>query len=233
MQLPDLQRYDTFAKLLLHNATRWGAEVAQREKECGIWIPYTWADYRDRVEGLARGLLALGIERGSVIGIIGRNRPHWVWAELAAHAVGAMSLGIYQDALAKEVFYLLDHAEADVAFAEDEEQADKLLEIADQLPRLRWIVFNDPRGMRKHHDPRLMSVGQLVETGARVSRERFEQVVAVTIIPSASSQGSSLRSPVPVRRTDSAGWVTAMGTGRICSPMARRLVMESNSPSSD
>jgi len=178
MQLPDLHQHDTFAKLLLHNAAHWGTEVAQREKEYGIWIPYTWADYRARVEGLARGLLALGIERGSVIGIIGRNRPHWVWAELAAHAVGAMSLGIYQDALAKEAAYLLDYAEAGLVFAEDEEQVDKLLEIADQLPGLAWIVYNDPRGMRKYHDPRLLSVAQLVEKGAQVPAERFEQAVA-------------------------------------------------------
>jgi long-chain acyl-CoA synthetase len=107
MQLPDLSRYDTTAKLLLHNAAHWGTELALREKEYGIWRVYTWADSRTRVEELARGLLALGVAPGDVVGIIGRNRPHWLWAELAAHAIGAMSLGIYEDALGKEVAYLL------------------------------------------------------------------------------------------------------------------------------
>ena len=130
MQLPDLSRHDTTAKLLLHNAAHWGADVALREKEYGIWKVYTWADTRARVEELARGLLALGIARGDVVGIIGRNRPHWLWAELAAHAVGAMSLGIYEDALGTEVAYLLGYAEAKLVFVEDEEQADKVLEIA-------------------------------------------------------------------------------------------------------
>jgi long-chain acyl-CoA synthetase len=179
MQLPDLSRHDTTAKLLLHNAASWGADVALREKDYGIWKVYTWADSRARVEELGRGLIALGIERGDVVGIIGRNRPHWLWAELAAHAVGARSLGIYEDALAKEVAYLLGHAEASFAFVEDEEQADKVLEIADQLPRLRWVVYNDQRGMRKYRDRRLLHRGDLVERGKEeVPAERFEATVA-------------------------------------------------------
>ena len=179
MHLPDLSALDTSPKLLLHNAAHWGSEVALREKEYGIWNSYSWADSRDRVRELALGLLALGIERGDVVAIIGRNRPHWLWAELAAHSVGAMSLGIYEDALGKEVAYLVDYAEASLAFAEDEEQADKLLEIADRLPALRWIVYNDARGMRKYHDDRLLSCEQLVERGKGVSPERFDQAVAL------------------------------------------------------
>ena len=178
MQLPDLSRYDTTAKLLLHNAAHWGAELAQREKEYGIWRVYTWADSRVRVEELARGLLALGIGPGDVVGIIGRNRPHWLWAELAAHAVGAMSLGIYEDALGKEVAYLLGYAEAKLVFVEDEEQTDKVLEIGDELPHLRWIVYNDQRGMRKYEDARLLQRAQLIGRGGEVPAERFEATVA-------------------------------------------------------
>jgi long-chain acyl-CoA synthetase len=178
MQLPDLSRHDTTAKLLLHNAAHWGAEVALREKEYGIWKVYTWADTRARVEELARGLLALGIARGDVFGIIGRNRPHWLWAELAAHAVGAMSLGIYEDALGKEAAYLLGFAEAKLVFVEDEEQTDKVLEIADQLPHLRWIVYNDQRGMRKYRDDRLLDRAQLIGRGKDLPAGRFEATVA-------------------------------------------------------
>ncbi len=154
MQLPDLSQADTTAKLLLHNAARFGAEVALREKEYGIWHVYSWADCRQKVEELALGLLELGVARGDVIGIIGRNRPHWLWAELAAQSVGAMSLGVYEDALGKEVQYLLGYAEAKVAFAEDEEQVDKLLEVAGELPELRWIVYNDaPRPAQIRRPP--------------------------------------------------------------------------------
>jgi long-chain acyl-CoA synthetase len=178
MQLPDLSKHDTTAKLVLHNAAHWGADFALREKEYGIWKIYTWADTRARVKELARGLMALGVERGDVVGIIGRNRPHWLWAELAAHAVGAMSLGIYEDALGKEVTYLLGYAEAKLVFVEDEEQADKVLEVADELPHLRWIVYHDPRGMRKYRDDRLLDRAQLIEQGRSVPAERFEAAIA-------------------------------------------------------
>ena len=178
MQLPDLSGYDTTAKLLLHNAAHWGADVALREKEYGIWKVYTWADTRARVEELARGLLAIGIGREDVVGIIGRNRPHWLWAELAVHAVRAMSLGIYEDALGKEVAYLLGYAEARLVFVEDEEQADKVLEIAGELPHLRWIVYNDSRGMRKYRDDRLLDRAQLIGRGKEVPVDRFEATVA-------------------------------------------------------
>ncbi|MCC2662639.1 MAG: AMP-dependent synthetase [Geminicoccaceae bacterium] len=178
MQTPDLSQADTTAKLLLHNAAQFGGEVALREKAYGIWHAYSWADSRSRVQELAQGLLAQGIGRGDVVGIIGRNRPHWLWAELAAQAAGAMSLGIYEDALATEVQYLLGYAEAKIAFVEDEEQADKVLEVADQLPALRWVVYNDPRGLRKYQDPRLLSREQLIERGKGQPAGRFEQVVA-------------------------------------------------------
>jgi long-chain acyl-CoA synthetase len=178
MQLPDLSSHDTTAKLLLHNAARWGSDVALREKDYGIWKVFTWADTRARVEELARGLLALGIGHGDVVGIIGRNRPHWLWAELAAHSVGAMSLGIYEDALGTEVAYLLGYAEAKLVFVEDEEQTDKVLEIAHELPHLRSIVYNDQRGMRKYQDDRLLDRVRLIERGKAVSAEQFERTVA-------------------------------------------------------
>jgi len=180
MELPDLSTFDTTAKLLVHNARHWGTDVALREKEYGIWNHFSWADSRAQVEALALGLIAQGVERGSVVAIIGRNRPPWLWAELAAHSVGAMSLGIYEDALGKEVAYLLAYAEAKLVFAEDEEQVDKLLEIADQLPGLRWIVYNDPRGMRKYRDPRVLSRAQLIEAGGALPKERFTEAVEAT-----------------------------------------------------
>src|SRR6202008_5165321 len=100
-----------------------------------------------------------------VIGIIGHNRPDWVAAEVATHAIGSMSLGLYRDVLDEEAAYLLNYGEARLVFAEDEEQVDKLLNLADRAPALRHIVYSDPRGLRKYSDPRLLSAEQLVALG--------------------------------------------------------------------
>ncbi|HEX6010482.1 MAG TPA: AMP-binding protein [Geminicoccaceae bacterium] len=165
MQLPSLDELDTFPKLLLHNAANWPNDVAMREKEFGIWHVFSWADCRDRVRLIALGLKSLGLRRGEVVAIIGRNRPNWVWSELAAHSLGCMTLGIYEDVLAREAGYLIGYAGVGVVVCEDEEQVDKMLELGDAGASVRHIVYRDDRGMRKYDDPRLVGWDQLVARG--------------------------------------------------------------------
>jgi long-chain acyl-CoA synthetase len=163
---------DTFPKLLRLNAKEHGGEIALREKDLGLWRVFTWNDYQTRVHDFALGLIELGLGRGDVIGIIGDNRPDWVAAEIATHAVGAMSLGLYRDVLDEEAAYLLSYGDAKLVFAEDEEQVDKLLALADRAPNLKHIVYSDPRGMRKYDDPRLMAAEKLATMGRdRAARE--------------------------------------------------------------
>src|SRR3954462_14875396 len=163
---------DTFPKLLRLNAREHGADIALREKDLGLWRTFTWNDFQRRVHDFAHGLVELGLGRGDVIGIIGDNRPDWVSAEIATHAVGAMSLGLYRDVLDGEAAYLLSYGEARLVFAEDEEQVDKLLALADRVPNLKHIVYSDPRGMRTYDDPRLMEAEKLVALGRdRAARE--------------------------------------------------------------
>jgi long-chain acyl-CoA synthetase len=174
---------DTLPKLLVRNAREHGAEVALREKEFGIWRSITWAQYEARTRAFALGLRALGIGRGDVVALIGDNRPDWVMGEIAAHALGAKSLGIYRDALDDEVAYLLEFSGATAVIAEDEEQVDKLLNVSERVPALRHIVYSDPRGMRKYADPRLMPASALVERGEALAREQpgsWQALVAAT-----------------------------------------------------
>ncbi|TAI65867.1 long-chain fatty acid--CoA ligase [Bradyrhizobium sp. Leo170] len=163
---------DTFPKMLRLNAREHGREIALREKDLGLWREFTWNDYQARVREFALGMIELGLGSGDVIGIIGDNRPDWVAAEIASHAIGGMSLGLYRDVLDEEAAYLLNYGEAKLVFAEDEEQVDKLLGLADRAPHLKHIVYSDPRGMRKYDDPRLMEASKLAGLGrARAARE--------------------------------------------------------------
>ena len=174
---------DTFPKLLRLNAREHGDEIALREKNLGLWRIFSWNDYNTRVHDFALGMVELGLGRGDVIGIIGDNRPDWVAAEIAAHAIGAMSLGLYRDVLDEEAAYLLSYGDAKLVFAEDEEQVDKLLALADRAPNLKHIVYSDARGMRKYDDPRLMEAGKLVAMGRdRAAREAdlYDRLVDAT-----------------------------------------------------
>ncbi len=174
---------DTYPKLLRLNAREHGGEIALREKDLGLWRLFTWNDYQRRVHDFALGLVELGLARGDVIGIIGDNRPDWVAAEIASHAIGAMSLGLYRDVLDEEAAYLLTYGEAKLVFAEDEEQVDKLLNLADRVPQLKHIVYSDSRGMRKYDDPRLIEADKLAAMGRdRAAREPalYDQLVDAT-----------------------------------------------------
>jgi len=180
-QHPDVHIYDTFPKLLAYNATHWPESVALREKDFGIWREITWAGYQEQVRRMALGLHHLGIARGDVVGLIGDNRPDWICGEIAAHALGAMIFGLYQDSLNEEVAYLVNYAGARVIIAEDEEQIDKVLELTERCPCIEHIIYCDPRGLRKYDDPRLMSLDDLCRHGDAIAHQQhqlYDQLVA-------------------------------------------------------
>ena len=158
---------DTFPKLVIRNAERFGHRVAIREKDYGIWQAYTWRDYVDQARLIALGLASLGFARGDKIAIIGDNRPQLYWTVMAAQALGGVPVPIYQDSIEREVQYVIDHAEARFALVEDQEQVDKLLHIKGQSPRLEYIVYDDSRGMRSYSEPFLSSLAELVERGRK------------------------------------------------------------------
>ncbi|WMN93891.1 long-chain fatty acid--CoA ligase [Vibrio parahaemolyticus] len=179
----DITSLDTFPKVLQHNAKHWPEQVAMREKEFGIWREFTWQDYENRVKWMALSLQDLGIGEQDVVGLLGDNRPEWVWGELAAHAIKGYSLGIYQDSMHEEVAYLINYAKAKVVIAEDEEQCDKLLELGDEIPSVEYIIYCDPRGMRKYDDPRLIDVEQVYKKGQLIDKanpDKYLNMVSAT-----------------------------------------------------
>ena len=166
--LLDLSGIESLPAVLLHNMNHHGDETAMREKEFGIWQSYTWTNYYTHVRNIGLALADFGFEKGDIVGIIGDNRPAWIWAEIACQANRGMSLGIYRDALEDEISYLIDYAKPKFIFAEDEEQVDKFLNLADRIPSVQKIIYADPRGMRKYDDERLISLADFEEIGRKI-----------------------------------------------------------------
>ncbi|MCC7047241.1 MAG: AMP-binding protein [Alphaproteobacteria bacterium] len=157
---------DTFPKLLRYQAATRGDRPASREKSYGIWESWAWSQVRDNVRELACGLHVIGVKRGDKIAIVGDNRPRLYWTFVAAQSLGAIPVPVYQDSVADEMRYVLDHAEIRFAVAEDQEQVDKLLEIKDRCPLLERIVYEDPRGLR-HYDHRAIEAYNEVQKRGR------------------------------------------------------------------
>ncbi|AXT36770.1 long-chain fatty acid--CoA ligase [Phaeobacter sp. LSS9] len=158
--------------LLERNAAQIGDRQAYREKEFGIWQCWTWSETQKEIEALALGLINLGVNEGDFIAIIGRNRPSLYWAMVAAQSVGAVPVPLYQDAVAEEMSYVLDHCGARFVIAGDQEQVDKVLEVQEQLSNLEQIIYLDPRGMRKYDHHTLHEYAHVQEQG-RAARDEW------------------------------------------------------------
>ena len=143
----------TLPRLLRRNAQELATRTAIREKDRGIWQSCSWAEYHAQVRDFALGLAALGVKRGDRLSVIGDNRPRLYWAQVAAQCLGGASVPVYQDSIAKELAFVWNHADVSVIVAEDQEQIDKVMALHDQLPALRYVIYDDARGMLHYkHD---------------------------------------------------------------------------------
>jgi long-chain acyl-CoA synthetase len=155
----------TLPQLLRKNAARLRGKPAMREKDRGIWQPYSWQRYWDETCTLALGLAAAGFAAGDKLAVIGENRPRLYFSQLAAMSLNGIAVPAYQDAIAAELAYVLDHAEVSIVVAEDQEQVDKVLSVRDRLPHLKLIVYDDPRGLSDYDVPILKSFAEIEEAG--------------------------------------------------------------------
>ncbi len=156
---------DTFAKLLREHAVRRGRRPAFRHKDLGLWQTWTWAEVYDETRAIAAGLLALGLDRGDTMAIVGANRPKLYWSITAAQMIGAIPVPVYADSVADELAIVLDHAEVTAVVAQDQEQVDKILAVRDRLPRVRHILYDEPRGLGDYDEPGLMAFEAVVAKG--------------------------------------------------------------------
>ena len=156
---------DTIPRLLRRNALHIADRPAIREKNFGIWRTLTWTEYYATVLDIARGLAALGFKRGDALAIIGDNRPMLYATLLAAQCLGGRPVPLYQDAIAAELEYVLEHANISMVIAEDQEQVDKMLALRERLPGIKDIVFSDRRGMFQYRHEGLRSLADVVALG--------------------------------------------------------------------
>ncbi|NND04272.1 MAG: AMP-binding protein [Acidimicrobiia bacterium] len=160
--------YLTVAARVRDWAERMPDTVCMRDKDYGIWQEWTWDQAWDEVLTAAHALLALGVEVQDVVSIHSEDRPEWVILDMATVAVRGISTGLYPTNPTAEVEYLLNDSQAKVHLAEDQEQVDKVLELpADTFPRLKTIIYLEPRGVRNYDDSRLMFWDDFMDLGRR------------------------------------------------------------------
>ncbi len=159
------EKLETIPQIIRSNFHKWGEKTAMCMKRFGIWQRFTWHEYYTQVKYFSLGLISLGLQKGDTVCIIGDNEPEWFWGEFAVQSAGGIPTGIFVDSIPSEVKYIATHSDARFAIVNDQEQSDKFLEIKDELPLLKKIIYWDPKGLRNYDDPLLISFAEVIELG--------------------------------------------------------------------
>ena len=155
-------------------------EIALREKEFGIWQPVTWRQYLEHVRHFSLGLRQLGFSRGDHLAILSENCREWLYAGLGSMSLGGVMLGVYPTSPYPEVHYVVKHSDAVVVVCEDQEQTDKILQVVDDLPKLKKIIVTDMKGLRNYSREKIISFAQVEALGRDLAQKepgRFDEEI--------------------------------------------------------
>ena len=181
-----MENKDRLVEFTIPQLLRWrvqhsGDKVALREKDFGRWNNLTWRDYYDHVRKTALGLEKIGLQPDDKLALITDNIPEMLIVAIGTHAVGGISAGLYQTSLPDEIAAVLNYLDVSIVFCDDQEQVDKLVEVRERIPKVKKVLYEDPRGMRGYQsDDWFMLIEDLYEIGERVHQEdpqRFEKLV--------------------------------------------------------
>jgi long-chain acyl-CoA synthetase len=177
---------DQLLKYTIPQLLRWRVgkspdNIALKEKDFGIWNSYTWKEYYDYVSKTALGLKKLGMEKSETIGIISDNIPELLFCAIGAHSLGAISAGIYQTSMPDEISQIINYLKISFVFCDNQEQVDKVIEVRDQIPNVKKVIFEDPRGMRDYmSDDWFISIEDIFKLGQDLQQKEpdlFESLV--------------------------------------------------------
>jgi len=176
-------KLDTLSKNFLEQVHTRGDAVAQRKKRYGIWQEYTWNDVYDHVSHFAMGLMSLGLQTGDTVVIIGENDPEMYWAQIATHAVGCKTCCVFSDASPQDLDFVVKSTDATFICAHDQEQVDKALDIKDEIPQIKKVIYWEDRGLWSYNDDWLASFTEIEDLGRdydKVNKGKFNEMAKST-----------------------------------------------------
>jgi long-chain acyl-CoA synthetase len=172
---------DTLVKLFRERCKQLGGKIAHREKDYGIWLAYSWADFYEHAELIGLGLVSLGLKRGEVVSILSEDRKEWVYADLAVQSVGGVASGVYTTDSAAQLKYLVNDSDSRFLFVENDEQLDKYLSVRDGMPGLTRVIVFDREGLHGFADETVIFLDDLYRLGREFRKEnptRFDEEIA-------------------------------------------------------
>ena len=172
---------DTLAKLFRQRCQELGQKVAHREKDYGIWLSYSWADYYEHARLIGLGLVSLGLQRGEVVSILSEDNKEWIYTDLGVQCVGGISSGVYTTDSAAQLKYLVNDSDSRFLFVENDEHLDKYLSVKDEMPGLQKVIVYDREGLHDFSDDKVIFLDDLYAAGRAFLKEnpnRFDDEIA-------------------------------------------------------
>ena len=172
---------DTLAKLFRERCNAYGAKIAHREKDYGIWLAYSWTDFYEHARLIGLGLLSLGLKRGEVVSILSEDNKEWIYTDLGVQSVGGISSGVYTTDSAKQLEYLVNDSDSRFLFLENDEQLDKFLSVKEAMPGLTKAIVFDREGLHDFADDSVIFLDDLYRMGREFLKQhpdRFDEEIA-------------------------------------------------------
>ena len=153
------------ASMFVNRAEKYGDKTCMLVKKDGDWTPLSWNYVRDTVRNLSLGLISLGLKPGEKVSLLSENRPRWAFIDLATLAAGGVVVTIYATNTPEQVKYIIDNSDSKFVVVSNNNQLQKVLEVADQLPRLEKIIIFDPIKGITDKDQRVISFLETTNLG--------------------------------------------------------------------
>jgi long-chain acyl-CoA synthetase len=172
---------DTLPKLFRQNCEKYGDKIAHREKDYGIWLSYSWKDFYEHARLIGLGLMSLGLRRGEVVSILSEDNKEWIYSDLGIQCVGGIVSGVYTTDSAAQLKYLVNDSESRFLLVENDEQLDKYLSVADEMPGLAKVIVLDRDGLHGFSHDKIIFLDELYALGRAFAKEnpkRFEEEIA-------------------------------------------------------
>jgi len=162
---------DTVVATFEHAVAAWPTYPAYTHRQGSAWRTTTWKEYGERAHRIARGFLALGLDPGKGVAIIGSDRPEWFLSDVGAILAGGVPVGIYATSSPEQCAYIIGHSDSQVAVVEDADQLAKVQRVWGELPGLRAVVLMDG----SDPDDRVLSYAELEAAAERVPAGELER----------------------------------------------------------
>ncbi len=169
----------TLTQLFFEAVTKYDRPDALRFKTGAEWRSISHALFAERVRRIARGLRAIGVNRGDHVAILSENRPEWALADYGCLTAGVADVPIYPTLIPEQIAYILKDSNSIAIFVSTEEQARKVAEIRASVPAVTHVIgFTDGLPGADMSLAQLEKKGAAGETAEDIARYRTEALDA-------------------------------------------------------